>query len=127
QTRRALYIEHCRGMKIAILPPDVNESEADFTVHLDSDTGQFDAVRFGLAAIKNVSRNAIDAILRARADGPFTSLGDFARRVYGRAECAGAPPGATLTRPVVERLIKAGPLDSIWPHRGAPLAGVVRA
>jgi DNA polymerase III subunit alpha len=133
--RLALYIEDCRRMKIDILAPDINESEADFTVHLDPDAGLPDAVRFGLAAIKNVSRNAIDAILRARADGPFTSVGDFARRVYGCAD------GATLTRPVVECLIKAGAFDRLEPGtrrtpsegeaaggwRAALLAGVERA
>jgi len=106
---------------MAILAPDINESEGDFTVHLDPEAGHPDAVRFGLAAIKNVSRNAIDAIVRARADGPFTSVGDFARRVYGCAD------GATLTRPVVECLIKAGAFDSLERNRAALLAGVERA
>jgi DNA polymerase III subunit alpha len=119
--RLALYIEDCRRMKIGILPPEINESEADFTVHVDSATGEPDAVRFGLAAIKNVSRNAIDAILRARVDGPFNSLGDFGRRVYGAAD------GASLTRPVVECLIKAGAFDSLERNRAALLAGVERA
>jgi DNA polymerase-3 subunit alpha len=119
--RLALYIEDCRRMKIAILPPDVNESEADFAAHVDPETSQPLAVRFGLAAIKNVSRNAIDAILRARPDGPFMSLGDFVRRVYGCID------GATLTRPVVECLIKAGAFDSMERNRAALLAGVERA
>lgn len=118
--RLALYIDDCRRMKIRILPPDINESEADFTVRLDPETGQPDAVRFGLAAIKNVSRNAIDLILAHRSDGLFTSLTDFTRRVYGAEDAA-------LTRPVLDCLIKAGAFDAIDPDRAALLSSVERA
>jgi DNA polymerase-3 subunit alpha len=119
--RLALYIEDCRRMKIGILPPDVNASEGDFTVEGAPESEQPNAVRFGLAAIKNVSKNAIEGIVRAREEGPFTGLSDFARRVYGASD------GATLTRPVVECLIKAGAFDSLDTNRAVLLASVERA
>jgi DNA polymerase-3 subunit alpha len=136
--RLALYIDDCRRMKIGILPPDVNRSEGDFSVECDPETGEPHAVRFGLAAIKNVSRGAIDLIQRAREGGLFTGLGDFARRVYGASgDPAGTGPGrapaqrvagsATLTRPVVECLIKAGAFDGIDPNRAVLLASVEKA
>jgi DNA polymerase-3 subunit alpha len=117
--RLALYIDDIRRMGLAILPPDINESEADFTVRANSESGVPDAVRFGMAAIKNVSRNAIDAIVRARGDGgAFRSLSDFARRVYGEAEAG------VLTKTALECLIKAGAFDSLEPRRAALLAAV---
>ncbi|HEY8450492.1 MAG TPA: DNA polymerase III subunit alpha, partial [Bacillota bacterium] len=64
----AEYIKECRRMGIHVLPPDVNRSAAAFTV-------EGEAIRFGLAAIKNVGRGAIEAIVRARQQfGAFTSL-----------------------------------------------------
>jgi DNA polymerase-3 subunit alpha len=97
----------------------VNESEADFTVRMNPATGVPDAVRFGMAAIKNVSRTAIEAIVREREeDGPFHTLSEFARRVYGRAEAG------VLTRTALECLIKAGTFDSLEPRRAAMLAAV---
>lgn len=69
-----LYMEECKALGINILPPDVNKSLVDFTVS----EGQ---IRFGLAAVKNVGRNAIQAIIDARQEGPFKSLQDFCERV----------------------------------------------
>jgi DNA polymerase-3 subunit alpha len=115
----ALYIEDCRRMKIGIRAPDINESEADFTVSVDPESGEPDSVRFGLAAIKNVSRNAIEVIVRAReAGGRFTAFTDFARRA-----CAAADATA-LSRTAVECLIRAGAFDAIEPNRSALLAQV---
>src|SRR5207248_578223 len=59
------YINECREMGIAVEPPDINHSDANFTPHGP-------AIRFGLAAVKNVGRNAIDSIVAAR-----TELGGF--------------------------------------------------
>src|SRR6266849_2635170 len=85
----ALYIEDCRRVKMGVLPPDINESEADFTVGVNAETRQPNAVRFGLAAIKNVSRNAIDVIVRGReAGGPFMSFADFVRRACGASDAS---------------------------------------
>jgi len=84
-------------MSIRVLPPDVNESYVDFTV-----VG--DAIRFGLAAVKNVGLGAVDAILQARKEsGAFTSLVDLVERVDPRA----------VNRRVLESLIKAGAMDSL--------------
>src|SRR5207249_7897692 len=72
-----------------------------------------------MAAIKNVSRNAIDAIVRARGEGgPFRSLDDFARRAYGTVDAG------VLTRTALECLIKAGSFDPLGQRRAAMLAGV---
>ncbi len=118
--RLALYIDDIRRAGLAILAPDINESEADFTVRADPAAGRPDAVRFGMAAVKNVGRNVIDAIVRAREEsGPFRTLGDFARRVYGTAEATGV-----LTKTALECLIRAGAFDSIEPRRAALLAAV---
>src|SRR5947209_3450095 len=88
-------------MGIRVLPPDVNESFEDFTV-------AGDAIRFGLAAVKNVGLGSVEAILQARQEtGAFTSLTDVVERVDPRA----------VNRRVLESLIKAGALDSL----GMPL------
>jgi DNA polymerase-3 subunit alpha len=90
------YIGDCKAKGINILPPDVNESDRDFSV-----VGKED-IRFGLAAVKNVGEAAIDNALEAREnDGPFTSFLDFCERVDGRK----------ANRRVLESLIKCGAFD----------------
>ena len=92
----SLYIADCRRQRIEILPPDVNESEVNFTV-----VGA-DRIRFGMEAIKNVGRGAIETIIRIRQqEGHFTSLHDFCRKV------------PACNRKVVESLIKSGAFDSL--------------
>lgn len=99
-------IEECRRMKILILPPDINLSSYDFTI--EEHNGQR-AIRFGLGAIKNVGDNAVEAILQARKQGGlFKDIADFLRRVR---------PYRTVTRAVVENLIKVGAFDSLHPNR----------
>lgn len=95
--------------RIEILPPDVNDSDAEFT-------GSGATIRFGLLAIKNLGKAPIEAVLAARnTDGPFTSLHDFCARVHERG----------LTgKGAIETLIKAGALASIEPNRAALLAGL---
>ncbi len=95
-----LYMEECKALGINILPPDVNKSLVDFTVS----EGQ---IRFGLAAVKNVGRNAINAIIEARQDGPFRSLQDFCERVDIHV----------ITKRMVESLIKCGAFDSLGLNR----------
>src|SRR5271156_1588670 len=95
------YIKECREMGIAVEPPDVLFSGADFTPH-----GK--GIRFGLTAIKNVGRNAIDSILAARAaleaEGKsFASYWEFCEKVDLRL----------MNKRVLESLIKAGALDSL--------------
>jgi DNA polymerase-3 subunit alpha len=94
------YINEARGMSIAILPPDVNESDLYFTP-----VGE--AIRFGLAAIKNVGENTGKAILETRVEqGRFKSLYDFCERIDSRF----------LNKRVFESLIKSGALDSLGPR-----------
>ncbi|HEX5430658.1 MAG TPA: DNA polymerase III subunit alpha, partial [Bryobacteraceae bacterium] len=94
------YIKECRELEIPVEPPDVLFSDADFTPH-----GK--AIRFGLTAIKNVGRNAIDSILSARAElaaegKTFASYWEFCEKIDLRL----------MNKRVLESLIKAGALDS---------------
>src|SRR5579859_642378 len=89
------YINECREMKIPVEPPNINVSDAYFTPH-DS------AIRFGLAAVKNVGRNAIESITSARKEiGRFNSIFEFCEKVDLRM----------LNKRVLESLIKAGAMD----------------
>jgi DNA polymerase III subunit alpha len=105
------YISECREMGISVEPPDVQLSGAQFTPH-----GQ--AIRFGLAAVKNVGGNAIDAIKKAREEvgGKFSSFWEFCEKVDLRV----------MNKRVIESLIKSGALDSLGP-RGAMMAAVDKA
>ena len=97
------YITECRNMGIQILPPDANESDRDFTVVPGG-------IRFGLAAIKNVGSAAVDVIIAARkAQGRFTSLFDFCRKIDMRK----------VNKRVIEGLIKCGAFDSTGAKRSA--------
>ncbi len=97
--RIAIEVAECRRMKIEVLPPDVNESYAEFSI--SARTGM---IRFGLSAIKNVGAGAIGAIVSNRkSGGPFKSIEDFATRVNA----------AEINRKVWESLTKAGALDSL--------------
>src|SRR5437763_14810313 len=70
------YINEARELGIEVLPPDVNESGYKFTVVGDK------RIRFGLGAVRNVGRSAIDSILSARRDkGPFTTIFDLCERI----------------------------------------------
>jgi DNA polymerase-3 subunit alpha len=100
------YINESRDMGINILSPDVNDSYRDFRV-----VG--DAIRFGLAAVKNVGDGAIEAIIEAReAGGPFASLFDFCQRVNLKL----------VNRRVIESLIKCGAFDATGATRAQMMA-----
>jgi len=91
------YIKECREMDIAVEPPDINVSDANFTPHGE-------AIRFGLAAVKNVGRNAIDSIVEARTKkGRFASIFEFCENVDLRL----------LNKRVLESLVKSGAMDRI--------------
>jgi DNA polymerase-3 subunit alpha len=109
------YIGECREMGIRVEPPDVQTSGAQFTP-LASQEGE--AIRFGLAAVKNVGGNAIDSILKAReeAGGRFKSIWEFCEKVDLRV----------MNKRVLESLIKAGALDSMG-KRGPLMAAVDKA
>jgi DNA polymerase-3 subunit alpha len=96
------YLNEARGMSISILPPDVNESDLYFTPVNE-------AIRFGLAAIKNVGENTAKAIRESRlAQGEFHSLYDFCERIEPRF----------LNKRVFESLIKSGAMDSLGSREG---------
>ena len=106
----AEYIAECKSMGIRLLPPDVNESDADFTVAGPN-------IRFGLAAVKGIGRGFMQAVMAERAlGGPFTAFDEFCRRMYGKE----------LNRRPVESLIRAGAFDSLGYKRRALLQVVDR-
>ena len=93
----AEYIGECREMSIPLLPPDINESQPDFSV---SSGG----IRFGLAALKGVGRSFMNGMLKERTEGgPFAGFMDFCDRMYDQE----------LNRRVLESLIKSGAFDSL--------------
>ena len=96
--RLAIEINECKHMGLTVLPPDVNESFVEFGVV--SGTKQ---IRFGMAAIKGVGTGAVEEILRAREDGPFESIADFAQRVSTRS----------VNRKAWESLVRAGAFDRL--------------
>lgn len=103
------YISECKEKGIEILPPDLNESERDFTVVGDN------KIRFGLAAVKNVGEGAIEAIISARKNsGRFKSIYDFILRVDSRR----------VNRRVIESLIKSGALDFTGYKRAQMIAAL---
>jgi len=115
-SRLASYINECRRLGIDILPPDVNSSFANFTVVEDASLLRGEevrgkvksAIRFGLAAVKNVGLAAVEKITRARKEGgKFSSLLDFLTRVDLRL----------VNRRAVESLIKCGAFDSLGVYR----------
>ncbi len=90
------YVNVCRQMDIGILPPDINDSERDFSVSGGK-------IRYALLAIKSVGRTMIEAIVNEREqNGPYQSLKDFCERMQG----------GELNKRAVENFIKAGAFDS---------------
>lgn len=102
----SLAINECRKMKIKVLPPDVNQSDVNFTIVADINSLDGKAIRFGLSAIKNVGKAAIEAILSIRKEGEFKSLSDFLARVDSRK----------VNKKVLESLIKVGGLSQFGPR-----------
>ncbi len=95
-SKLAVYIQECKSMDIAILPPDINQAESGFTANGRS-------IRYGLSAIKGIGRNIIDDIVRERkAHGPYRDLHDLAERLADKG----------INKRTLENLIKAGALDS---------------
>ena len=109
-TKVAEYIGECRELGIQLLPPDVNESDADFTVAGEN-------LRFGLVAIKGIGWSAIRELTQERAqNGPFRGFDDFCRRMGGKE----------LNRRAIENLIRAGAFDSMGYKRKALLQAAPR-
>ncbi|MBT8365920.1 MAG: DNA polymerase III subunit alpha, partial [Deltaproteobacteria bacterium] len=104
------FIAECRHHGIPILPPNINQSEMEFTV----DGSQ---VRFGLVAVKNVGENAIESIVACRLAQPFESLFDFCERVDLKK----------VNKRVIESLIKCGAFDSTGAKRSQMMAALESA
>ncbi len=101
--KMAVYLGECRRMKINVLPPDVNESEATFTPVGDD-------IRFGLTAVRNVGAAVVDQIVAARREkGRFVDFADFMNKV----------PVQVCNKRLVESLVKAGAFDSLGHGRRA--------
>ncbi|MEU2723543.1 DNA polymerase III subunit alpha [Streptomyces smyrnaeus] len=96
--KSAVYLNECRKMGIKVLPPNVNESEANFTSKDDS------TIVFGLTAVRNVGQNVVDSIVKCRkAKGKYTSFPDFLDKVEA----------VVCNKRTVESLIKAGAFDEM--------------
>ncbi|MEO3763592.1 DNA polymerase III subunit alpha [Streptomyces sp. B8F3] len=96
--KSAVYLNECRKMGIKVLPPDVNESDANFTPRGD------DTIVFGLTAVRNVGQNVVESIVRNRkAKGRYASFPDFLDKV----------DAVVCNKRTVESLIKAGAFDAL--------------
>ena len=101
--RIVVEIGECEQMGILVLPPDINESLANFTVVEDG------KIRFGLSAIKGLGRGSVDMIIASKEvdDTPFVSIEDFARRA----------PSKILNKKTLEALAFSGAMDAIGDRR----------
>ena len=104
--KSAVYLGECRRMGIQVLPPDVNESDLDYTPRGTD-------IRFGLSAVRNVGANVVESLINSRVGkGRFVSFDDFLDKV----------PISVVNKRVVESLIKAGAFDSLGESRKGLLA-----
>ena len=105
-----LYLNECRDMGIRILPPDIDASFWDFTPAGDKE------IRFGLGAIKNVGKAAVESVIEVRQqlDAGFGSLFDFCKAV----------DWSKINKRMAESAIKAGAMDGLGGHRAQMLAGL---
>jgi len=106
-------IEEAKGMNIFILPPEINKSQTWFSIERDPHSLEGKAIRFGLAAIKNVGEAAIEAILNEKKKREFTSLTDFCSKVDNQK----------VNKKVLESLIQVGAFDAFG-KRAALLSGL---
>lgn len=110
----ARAVEEARRMKIYVFPPDINKSKTWFTIERDPHSLEGKAIRFGLAAVKNVGQAAIESILSTKKkEGPFKSLTDFCSRVDSQK----------VNKKVLESLIEVGAFDNFG-NRAAMLSGL---
>lgn len=108
--RIAFLAEEAKGMGIEILPPDINQSGRDF-----SPDSSKQIIRFGLAAIKNLGSNIVEAIINERGqNGPFQDIKDFLLRITHK----------DLNKKSLESLIKCGALDSLGVEKGILLYNI---
>jgi len=108
------FRQEATRLGIALLPPDINRSEVEFTVEADPKTGK-PAIRYALAAVKGVGGQAMrDLVAERRANGAFKDLFDFARRLDARS----------FNRRQFENLVKAGAFAALNPNRAQTLAAI---
>ena len=109
--KSALYLSECRRMGIQVLPPDVNESDAEYTPRGTD-------IRFGLAAIRNVGEGVVASIKSGRdSKGRYQSFGDFLAKVDAQV----------CNKKTIESLIKAGAFDSLGHTRKGLMAVYLEA
>jgi DNA polymerase-3 subunit alpha len=104
-------VDECERMGLPLIPPDVNKGLFKFTVD-----EAFNIV-YGIGAIKGVGEGPVESILEGRKDGPFSDLFDFCARVDLKK----------LNKRIIEKLICAGALDSLGPHRASMMATLPQA
>lgn len=105
--KSAVYLNECRRMGIRVLPPNVNESEANFAAQGD------DVILFGLSAVRNVGTNVVESIIKCRkAKGKYTSFPDYLDKVEA----------VVCNKRTTESLIKAGAFDSMGHTRKGLMA-----
>lgn len=105
-------VDECDRMKITLIPPDVNSGQYKFSVNEE------DAIVYGIGAIKGVGEGPIEAIIEARENGgDFSDLFDFCNRVDLKR----------INKRVLEKLVKAGAMDKLGPHRAAIMATLPEA
>mgnify|MGYP000319108459 CR=1 FL=1 len=101
------YTTECQRLGIKVQQPDINISRGGFTA-------DGDLIRFGLNAVKSVGRDLIEAVIKERAERPYSSLYDFCKRLHGTG----------LNRRALENLVKAGAFDTLEPTRHGMLESV---
>ncbi|MFT5704078.1 MAG: DNA polymerase-3 subunit alpha [Shewanella sp.] len=106
-----ILVDECERMGMPLLPPDVNKGLLKFNVDEEG------KIVYGIGAIKGVGDGPVDSILAARKDGPFKDLFDFCARVDLKK----------LNKRIMEKLIYAGALDSLGPHRASMMATLPEA
>ncbi|WP_076408200.1 DNA polymerase III subunit alpha [Shewanella sp. UCD-KL12] len=106
-----ILVDECERMEMPLLPPDVNKGLLKFNVDEEGN------IVYGIGAIKGVGDGPVDSILEARKDGPFKDLFDFCARVDLKK----------LNKRIMEKLICAGALDSLGPHRASMMATLPEA
>jgi DNA polymerase-3 subunit alpha len=108
--RVMILLADARRLSMRVLPPDVNLSDVAFSV-------QEGAIRFGLEAVKGAGHGAVEAIIEARAEGPFRDLHDFCHRI----------DPSRVNRKCVESLAQAGSFDTLGGHRAQILESIPSA
>lgn len=109
-----ILFDDCVANNLAVLPPDINHSHYRFEPVAEADGKRSRTIRYGLGAVKGSGQNAIEEILRAREEKPFTDLFDFCERIDRRV----------VNRRTVEALIRAGAFDSLNANRAQLIASV---